>query len=380
VKKIKDFFNNPLFQMISKIISWTILSLLVLIAAFLIYYVISAKIYEAKGEKFEPQFSLYTIISKSMEPNILVYDVVFDTKVNKPSDIKVGDIITFVSTSSLTDGMTITHRVVGIIETADGLKFKTKGDNNLVPDSALADASHVIGKVAFKIPQLGRIQFLLQSKGGWLFALLIPALGVVIYDILKVVRLSMVKDKVNDALTPEERNQDLLQKEAMLKNKLQQKFVNVAPITPIMQPLETANEDEKILNSKNSNINNLAESMSNSSIDNNKLQAKTEVNQTSSKELLIKIKNKIATIYQAKLKANSIDNNKEKVALPSANQANIVPIKDANNIPVIPKNDVKSESSINLNEVMKNIAKLNTQEITVELPEENIELPKIKKN
>lgn len=52
------------------------------------YYVISAKVYESKGEKFQPQFSLYTIISTSMEPNILVYDVVFDTKVSNISDLR----------------------------------------------------------------------------------------------------------------------------------------------------------------------------------------------------------------------------------------------------------------------------------------------------
>jgi signal peptidase I len=309
VKNVKDFFNNPLFQMISKIISWTILSLLILIATFLIYYVISAKLYEAKGEKFEPQFSLYTIISSSMEPNILVYDVVFDVKVNNPSDIKVGDVITFISTSSLTDGMTITHRVVGIVETADGLKFKTKGDNNLVPDSALADASKVLGRVAFKLPQLGRVQFLLQSKGGLLFALLIPALGVVIYDVLKVVRLSVVKNKVNDALTPIEKNKELIQKEEVLKSKLQQKFVNVTPIEPIMQPI---------------NIN-----------DNIKLN-NPAIESSNDKQMP---------------KQMAADDTKE-----------------------------TTESTINLKEIIKNIKNLDNSTDQIILPEQEIELPKIKKN
>ena len=79
----------------------------------------------------------------------------------------------FISSSSLSDGMTLTHRVVGVVETSDGYKFRTKGDNNSVADSSLVDSTKIIGKVAFKIPQLGRIQFLLQSKGGLLFALLI---------------------------------------------------------------------------------------------------------------------------------------------------------------------------------------------------------------
>ena len=244
--KIKAFFKNPVFQMISKIISWTILALLILIATFLVYYVISAKVYESKGEKFQPQFSLYTIISTSMEPNILVYDVVFDTKVTNISDLKVGDVITFSSTGSLTDGMTITHRIVGIIETDKGVKLRTKGDGNIAPDPSLVDSTHILGKVAFKLPQLGRVQFLLQSKGGWLFALLIPAMGVVIYDVMKVIRLSGIKKNVKEANKKEE-DLDLKKNETELKEKLKAKFINVVPVDPKIEkvkPVETTVKEE----------------------------------------------------------------------------------------------------------------------------------------
>ena len=244
--KIKAFFKNSIFQMISKIISWTVLALLILIATFLVYYVISAKVYESKGEKFQPQFSLYTIISTSMEPNILVYDVVFDTKVTNISDLKVGDVITFSSTGSLTDGMTITHRIVGIIETDKGVKLRTKGDGNIAPDPSLVDSTHILGKVAFKLPQLGRVQFLLQSKGGWLLALLIPAMGVVIYDVMKVIRLSGIKKNVKEANKKEE-DLDLKKNETELKEKLKAKFINVVPVDPKIEkvkPVETTVKEE----------------------------------------------------------------------------------------------------------------------------------------
>lgn len=249
MKQVKAFFKNPLFQMISKIISWIILSLLILIATFLVYYVISAKIYEAKGEKFEPIFSLYTIISTSMEPNIKVYDVVFDSK-TKAEDIKVGDIITFISTSSLSEGMTITHRVTAIVETENGIEFRTKGDNNITPDSSLVDQAHILGKVAFKLPQLGRVQFLLQSKGGWLFALLIPALGVVIFDVLKVIRLSGVKEKVQASLKTKGKDPQEIQKQEELKEKLKGKLLGVVPVDPILHtveemPMEKPTNDNK---------------------------------------------------------------------------------------------------------------------------------------
>lgn len=235
--------------MISKIISWIVLSLLILVATFLVYYVISAKIYEAKGEKFEPVISLYTIISTSMEPNIKVYDVVFDTK-TKAENIKVGDVITFISTSSLSEGMTITHRVTAIVETEKGLQFRTKGDNNITPDSSLVDEAHILGKVAFKLPQLGRVQFLLQSKGGWLFALLIPALGVVIYDVLKVIRLSNAKDKVKSSLKEKPKDLDEIKKQEELKDKLKNKLVGIVPVEPI---LHTVKDSKDIAENSDSN-------------------------------------------------------------------------------------------------------------------------------
>ena len=199
MKAIKNFFDSPVIKMISKILSWVIIGLLVFLAAFLMYYVISSKFYEARGMKYEPKMSLYTIISTSMEPSLKVYDVVVDVKV-KADKIKEGDVITFISTSSLSEGMTITHRVINIVETENGRKFRVQGDNNSTPDTSLVDESNILGKVIFKLPQVGRIQFLLQSKGGWLFALLIPALFVVIYDIIKVVRLSSLKTKIYESL------------------------------------------------------------------------------------------------------------------------------------------------------------------------------------
>ena len=90
VKKKTNF--REIFKFISTIISWTIFVLLVICACLLFYYFIAIRVYVAKGEGHEPAFSLYTIITPSMTPNINVYDVVVDTKVKKPEDIKINDL------------------------------------------------------------------------------------------------------------------------------------------------------------------------------------------------------------------------------------------------------------------------------------------------
>lgn len=183
---------------IGKILSYASIILLVLIGAFLVYYLITMQ--KAKtDETYKPQISLYTIISGSMEPAIHVYDVVVNVATKSPEDIKIGDVITFISSSSISNGLTVTHRVQDIRIINGEYEFVTKGDYNPVADTNTAKYSNVIGKVAFKIPQLGRVQFLVASKAGWFIVVLLPAMGVIIYDVIKLIKLLGTKatsDKV----------------------------------------------------------------------------------------------------------------------------------------------------------------------------------------
>ena len=199
--KNEDFTGSrKTLKTVYKIASKVALVFLIFIALFLLYVGISNKIYKIKGEKrFEPLFSLYSIISPSMNPTIKVYDIIVDKRVNKPTDIKAGDIITFLSTSSYSEGLTITHRVIEVKKNENGqYEYKTKGDNNLSPDTAYAPYENVLGKVVFRVPQFGRIQDFLANKGGWILVIIIPTLTIIIRDILKLVKLAGLENKASN--------------------------------------------------------------------------------------------------------------------------------------------------------------------------------------
>ena len=185
---------------IGKILSYACIVLLVLIGIFLVYYM--STVQKAKNDpNFKPVVSLYTIVSGSMEPTIHVYDVVLNKAVNSPEEIKVGDVITFISTSAISEGLTVTHRVQDIKVVNGKYEFVTKGDYNPTADSSTAKYYNVIGKVAFKIPQLGRVQFFVASKAGWFFVVLLPAMGVIVYDVIKLFKLLGTKttsDKIKN--------------------------------------------------------------------------------------------------------------------------------------------------------------------------------------
>ena len=190
-KLIRYYINK-----ISKLFSYAIIVALIFLGIFFAYYFVSLKMYEKNPTINIPKFGLYTIISPSMEPNVRVYDVVVDLNIFSEKSIKEGDIITFISNSNVSKGLTVTHRVVKVITNADGTKsYLTKGDNNLKVDQSPVNYDDILGKVLFKIPQLGRIQFLIADKFGWILVVLLPALGVIIYDFIKLFRLLSFNSK-----------------------------------------------------------------------------------------------------------------------------------------------------------------------------------------
>lgn len=213
IKLIRRYINK-----IMKLLSYAVIVVLIFLGIFFAYYFVSLKMYEKNPTVNIPRFGLYTIISPSMEPAVKVYDVVVDMNVFKETDIKKGDVITFISNSNVSKGLTVTHRVIDIVKNQDGsLSYITKGDNNQKSDQAPVNYKDVIGKVLFKIPQLGRVQFLLADKFGWIMVILLPALGVIIYDFIKLfkvltfnnklMKFSVVNKKIETEITVDDLNQ-----------------------------------------------------------------------------------------------------------------------------------------------------------------------------
>lgn len=112
----------------------------------------------------------YCVISGSMEPVISVNDVIIIKQVDD-DEIKKGDIITFTINNE-----TITHRVVDVQRDKDGYYYITKGESNNTNDSQKVMYKNVEGKYIYKIPKIGRIAVMLQSK-----FTLFAVIGVIIF-------------------------------------------------------------------------------------------------------------------------------------------------------------------------------------------------------
>ncbi len=178
------------------ILSYICLIALFLIATFLLYFIVSNQIAKTKGEK--PAISIYTIVSPSMEPTIMVYDVIIDTKVKSDAELKIGDIITFYSNTIDTGGYTVTHRIVDIYKNNGVIYYTTKGDNNMDKDAGLITIDNVVGKCKFIIPSIGKMQIFITSRAGWILIILIPALGIILMDIKKLIKIFRIKEQIEE--------------------------------------------------------------------------------------------------------------------------------------------------------------------------------------
>lgn len=217
-KQIKKTYLYKLISGFLSVICTIILIVLLIVGALMFFFNMKAKSYKDKGLDYTSPFGLYTIISPSMEPNVSVYDVIVavDQDISK---IKVGDVITFISNWEINYKMTITHRVIAISKNENGeYQLTTKGDNNGSPDGGTVTQSNLVGKVVGRIPQLGRLQFFLATKMGWFLVVFIPALIIIIVDMIKVFKLYVLKDQIDEVKTPKEARKEKISKDLDEKN------------------------------------------------------------------------------------------------------------------------------------------------------------------
>lgn len=181
-----------LVNYILSIIMYAIIVILILIGIILAAYFIDFKIRDSRIEA--PLYSAYVIVSGSMEPIIKVRDAVVVRRCEE-NEIEIGDVVTYRSMDESYYGILITHRVVNI-EMQNGEKlFITKGDANETIDRSPVKFSQIQGKVAMRIPKIGYLKDFLTSHEGLIIAIVLPSIGIVGYDILKLFKVGKRKEE-----------------------------------------------------------------------------------------------------------------------------------------------------------------------------------------
>ena len=126
----------------------------------------------------------YVVLSGSMEPDISPGDAVI-VKAVDPAAIDSGDVITFKRSA---DSTPVTHRVVEVVDSEDGLAFRTKGDANDSPDPALVPADSVTGKVWVVIPYLGHVVLFANTTEGMALLVGLPVVAFLLSELYEFTR------------------------------------------------------------------------------------------------------------------------------------------------------------------------------------------------
>ncbi len=179
--EVKTKKNGKLSQIISYIL--IVLSLYIAISS--VVGIIKEGVPRAFG------LSVHVIVTNSMEPEIMVDDVVFAKSVEK-EDVRIGDDIVFRTKDKNLYGMLIVHRVIDIDENGD---FITQG----VKAGAKVDDYHVedpIAKVVFVSSFLGKLFKNIIQFRSFIFALLIVS---ILVFALSVVKSSLTSFKMTES-------------------------------------------------------------------------------------------------------------------------------------------------------------------------------------
>ena len=129
------------------------------------------------------------VLTGSMEPTLPVGSVAFIGRV-APTDVRVGDIITFHEPVESAQGALITHRVAEIVADSRGNPaFRTKGDANDIADPWVVPSSLLVGRERFDAPYAGELTDFVHSPLGFLLVIGLPAAYLASGEVRNVVRV-----------------------------------------------------------------------------------------------------------------------------------------------------------------------------------------------
>ena len=134
-------------------------------------------------------YTVFRITTGSMRPAYDT-DTLILVKKTDPSEIKVGDVISFYSADPALDGAVNTHRVIAVEQDGSEWEYTTQGDANNTPDQYGTDSDALIGKVVASSLALGKLARLVSNPLIFIPVILIPLAVILISNMIRTIRLA----------------------------------------------------------------------------------------------------------------------------------------------------------------------------------------------
>lgn len=185
--KIKNSKGYRAFSVIKNTIAWFFLIIIAIAVVVFVVTRISGEVPSVLG------YTIFRVSSGSMEPELMVGDIIVDKGVDSPDDIAVGDVISYDGAGDL-QGKIITHKVIVAPhkESNGETMLQTQGVANPIADDPV-EFSKVRGKYLFKIPYIDKLYNLFLSLWGLIIFLLLIIL-IFLDEIIKLIRILANRD------------------------------------------------------------------------------------------------------------------------------------------------------------------------------------------
>lgn len=169
------------FKKIFRIIKGIVTTIIVFIV---LSFVLMVCLQRFSGNKISfLNYRMFTVVTGSMEPKYNIGDVLI-AKEKDPSEIKVGDAISYLAEKGEIKNNVVTHEVVNITRNEKGeYLFHSKGLVNLVEDPVVHE-SQLYGVVVYKTKILSYIRKIISTDIGMLVLIIIPILYIIISEMI----------------------------------------------------------------------------------------------------------------------------------------------------------------------------------------------------
>lgn len=178
-KKINKLKENKVFKIVYNIIYYVFFALVALMLIVVVLQRTSNNTFSLGG------FRIFNIVTKSMEPEYLVGDVLLSKEVST-NELKVGDDVVYLGEKSDFAGKYVTHQIIKIDNKEDGtIEFHTKGIANELEDPVVKP-NQIKGVVVYKIMILSFISKIISNLYSMYFVIFIPIAIIIFMNILKI--------------------------------------------------------------------------------------------------------------------------------------------------------------------------------------------------
>ena len=131
-------------------------------------------------------YSIYTIITESMEPKYELYDLSYYPKNINTEEIVVGDDVVYRGMKDDFAGKIVTHRVIKKEKLQGKTYFHTKGIANDIEDPLVED-NQILGKVVYKSIVLSLISKVVNNPYGFYFVVFVPFAILLVMEVIDII-------------------------------------------------------------------------------------------------------------------------------------------------------------------------------------------------